>query len=356
MAGDEQEKTEAPTPKRREEAHREGRFPRSQELTGAAVLLTAAAALVYAGGSMMGRQVTELLREGTSWLATGPLTVGTAQAMLAIVAQHFALAFLPVAGAVALAIVTVNLVQTRGTISTGGLKLKFDNLNPVNGLGRVFSAKSLFTLAKAVVKLVVLGLITWRALEDALPQVLSLSASPTAEVLTVTQALVFRLTLTGGFAFLVVAAADYLFETYQFEQGLKMSKQEVIQEHRESDGNPMVKSRLRALGAQLRRKRMLANVKKADVVVTNPTHIAVALQYEFGTGGAPIVLAMGERKLAERIKAIAKEAGVPTVENRPLARALLATAKVGRPIPVDLYSAVAEVLAFVYRRQGRMPA
>ena len=149
------------------------------------------------------------------------------------------------------------------------------------------------------------------------------------------------------------ALADYAFEVYRYEKSLRMTKQEVLREHKESEGDPLVKSRIRSLQRATSRKRMLRDVSKADVVITNPTHIAVALKYNAGENSAPLVLAMGERKLAERIKALAARAGVPMVENRPLAHALLATAKVGQQIPASLYAAVAEVLAYVYRiRRG----
>lgn len=352
----EQERTEAPTPKRRQEARKEGRVPKSAELSGAVMLLGAALMLVYSGGAVMANQAAGMLRTGTGWLTLAPLSIESAQAVAMTTAQAFALAFLPFATAMFILIVAVNLVQTRGNVSEKAISFKFDQLNPVAGFGRLLSVKSVFSLGKSVVKLLVIGLVVYTALHAALPQVIALSSAHAGEIVDVIQRLAFKVTLTGGFAFLVIAAADYAFEVWQYEKSLKMTKQEVIQENKENEGNPLIKSRMRSLGQQLRRKRMLANVKTADVVVTNPTHIAVALKYDLKVSAAPVVVAMGERKLAQRIKQLAKEANVPTVENKPLARALLATAKVGKPIPVDLYTAVAEVLAYIYRRRGWVTA
>jgi flagellar biosynthetic protein FlhB len=160
-----------------------------------------------------------------------------------------------------------------------------------------------------------------------------------------------KLLLTAGGTYLLLAAADYAFQLWQHERGLRMTREEVRQEHKETEGDPQVKSRLRTLGRALIRRQMFKDVPRADVVVTNPTHIAVALKYDPLVSLAPIVLAMGQRKIAERIKRMAQESGVPVIEDKPLARALFAAGKVGQAIPAELYVAVAEVLAFVYRRR-----
>ncbi len=161
------------------------------------------------------------------------------------------------------------------------------------------------------------------------------------------------MSLAISLAFLAIGALDYVVQFFRLEKSLKMSKQEVIQEHRDQEGDPQIKARIRQIARQRTRQRMLSQVAKADVVITNPTHIAIALKYDVATGGAPVVVGMGERKLAERIKLLARQAGVPMIENKPLARALLATCKVGAPIPPAMYVAVAEILAYVYKMRGR---
>jgi flagellar biosynthetic protein FlhB len=231
----------------------------------------------------------------------------------------------------------------------------FSRISPLAGVKRLFSTQSLFTLFKAILKLSALGMLTWYALRAAWPDLAGLGGEEAAVSLTVIRSLVLRLVAMVGLGFLAIAALDYGYQIWKHEKDLKMTRQEIVQEHKESEGDPLLKSRMRTLANALMRRRMLHKVKEADVVIVNPVHIAVALKYDMGQDGAPMVLAMGRRKLAEKIKALAAKAGVPVQENRPLARALIATATVGKPIPPALYAAVAEVLAWVYRRRGGIP-
>jgi flagellar biosynthetic protein FlhB len=212
-------------------------------------------------------------------------------------------------------------------------------------------------LLKSVLKLVIVGMAVRGALAAAWGDVLSLAQRSPMAILHVVREHAHTLMMNAALAYLALAAADYGWQLWQFEKQLRMSREDVKQEMKQSEGDPLLKARMRSAGRALARKLMLADVPKADVVITNPTHIAVAIKYDPEKAPAPYVLAIGQRKVAERIKAAAKEAGVPMVENRPLARALLASAQVGTMIPPDLYVAVAEVLAFVMRQRGRrMPA
>jgi flagellar biosynthetic protein FlhB len=348
----EQERTESATPKRREEARTEGRIPRSQELSGAVLLLAGACGLAYAAGNHMGRQSSSFLAADLQWLAGDVLTPNGAAGLLRLAARHLLLALMPFALVVVGFSLLVGAVQGRGIIALKPLEPKLSHVNPLNGVGRLLSAQTPFNLVKSLAKFAVLGTVAWLALRQAWPRVIALPDATPDQVIVVFRHLAFGLALSVGLAFLALALADYAFEVYRHEKSLRMTRQEVIREHKESEGDPLVKSRIRALQRATSRKRMLRDVAKADVVVTNPTHIAVALKYDAEAAAAPLVLAMGERKLAERIKALAASAGVPMVENRPLAHALLATAKVGQQIPASLYAAVAEVLAYVYRRRA----
>ena len=232
------------------------------------------------------------------------------------------LALLPFAAVVVGFSLLVGAVQGRGIISLKPLEPKLSHLNPLSGIGRLLSVQTPFNLVKSIAKFAVLGTVAWLSLKQAWPEVISLSATSPDQVIVVFRHLAFRLALSVGLAFLTLALADYAFEVYRHEKSLRMTKQDVIREHKESEGDPLVKSRIRSLQRATIRKRMLRDVAKADVVITNPTHIAVALKYDIDKAAAPLVLAMGERKLAERIKALAAQAGVPMVENRPLAHAL----------------------------------
>ncbi|MBP9105636.1 MAG: EscU/YscU/HrcU family type III secretion system export apparatus switch protein, partial [Gemmatimonadaceae bacterium] len=195
------------------------------------------------------------------------------------------------------------------------------------------------------------GFAVTSALRAAWHDILALSQEPAFSFLLVTIRYSVKLLTTAGLCYLGLAALDYAFQIWQFESSLKMSRDEIKEESKQSEGDPLVKQRMRSFGRALARRQMMRDVPKADVIITNPTHIAVALLYDPFKAPAPIVLALGQRKVAERIKAIAREHGIPCIENKPLARALLAAAKVGQMIPSELYVAVAEILAFVIRRR-----
>ncbi len=355
-----QDRTESPTPRRRKEARDEGRVPRSQELAAASVLLAGTALLAAAGGQQLTVFAARTMRESARSLSAVPLTPQGAVGLLRETTYGLVVALLPFALGMVGLVALVNLAQARGVLSLKPITPKLTNLSPLSGLRRIFSLDSLFNLLKSVVKIAVLGFITWQVLRACWPEVVSLAGAGPLEIALVSRALGFKLAITVGLAFLLVAGADYAWQWFRHEKSLRMTRQEVVREHRETEGDPVVKGHMLALARARARRRMLQRVPTADVVVTNPTHVAVALKYDVAAAPAPIVVAMGERKLAERIKALALRAGVPVIENRPVARALLATCTVGRMIPPALYAAVAEILAFVYRQRagqgGLLPA
>ncbi len=347
-----QERTEAATPKRRDDARREGRVPRSAELSAATLLLGGTGLLALAGGTALTHHVVQLLREGAAGLGATPLTATAAIALLERVGRTTLIALAPFCIGIVALTVLVNGLQARGVVSVEPLRPKLSHVDPMAGLRRLLSVEALFNLLKAVLKLLVIGAIAWLVLRRAWPEVLSTTGAAVPVILGTTRSLAVRMAVLVGLVFLAVAALDYGFQWWRYERGLRMTRQEVIQEHRETEGDPAVKGRIRQLQRAMARKRMLASVATADVVVTNPTHIAVALKYDPLVLPAPLVVAMGERLLAQRIRELAHRAGVPVVENKPLARALFASAKVGQPVPPAVYVAVAEVIAFVFRRRG----
>jgi flagellar biosynthetic protein FlhB len=350
-----QERTEKPTPRRLEKAQAEGQVPRSQELLAATVLLSGAAALAWMGGGL-GRHAISLMGELPSALSFGPLTEGDAVVLLRTVLQRSVVAVLPVMLLLLGPVLLVGGMQARGVMSAKPITPDLSRISPLRGFKRLFGAEGLFTLFKALVKVAVLGLITWLALEATWPRIAILLGGEAAEALTVTRSVSLKIVVFTGIAFLGLSLVDYLFASWRHEKQLRMTRQEIVQENRESEGDPLLKSRMRSLAQQLTRRRMLQKVADADVVIVNPTNIAVAIKYDADEASAPIVLAMGQRKLAERIRTIAHSNGIPLVRNVPVAKALIATAKVGQPIPPALYGAIAEILAFVYRQSGRIPA
>ncbi len=352
MAEDEgQDRTEDPTGKRREQAREEGQIARSPDLAAVAMLLAGAGVLAASGGAPLADFAVGVTRSSAASLSAGELTSAGATQMLTGIVTGLLRALAPFAIGVTLVTILVQVAQTRGLFTTKPLTPKLSHLNPVSGIKRIVGMDGVVNLLKAVLKTAALGAVTASVLHQSWPELMSLAEQGAPAIAAVMGGLTFKLTVITGLAFAVVAIADYGYQWYKSEKQLKMTKQQVKHEGRESDGDPHVKARIRSMQRQLARQRMLQAVATADVVVTNPTHIAVALRYDPSVSPAPIVVAMGERKLAERIKAIARAAAVPTIENKPIARALLATSSIGHPIPPALYAAVAEILAFVYRRR-----
>jgi len=349
---DGQEKSESPTARRRQQARDEGRIARSTELSAAAVLIGGGLSIAMAGGASLGTYACRVLTDCAHSLSGGAMTPEGASMALRGVVLGLVAALAPFLTGIVVVTVAVNLAQSRGAISWKPIQPDFNRLNPIPGFRRFTSLDGVFNLLKSMVKLALLGCITWFVMRRNWPELVSLAETGPAAVLAVMRSLALRLLFMTGFAFLLVAIVDYVWQYRQLEKSLRMTKQEVILEHKESEGDPQIKARIRGIQRQRARQRMLQSVPRADVVITNPTHVAIALQYDPDVAPAPIVLAIGERKLAERIKEIARASRVPMVENKPVARALLATCVVGRPIPPALYSAVAEILAFVYRQRN----
>jgi flagellar biosynthetic protein FlhB len=349
-----QERTESPTNRRLTQAHDEGQVPRSTELSAAVVVLGGATALLLLGGRTLGAGMTGLMHDSTRMLVAAPFTQGDVVVLLRNAGQVMLKAMAPFLLAIVIPALLVNGIQARGVLSLKPIAPDFSRINPASGLARLLSGQSLFTLIKAMIKVTIIGTVGWLAMSRAWPEIVSLSGADAATILVVVRDVTVKLVFGCGLAFLALALVDYGYATWQHQKRLRMTRQEVIQEFRELEGDPIRKSRMRSLAQGLVRRRMLHRVKEADVVIVNPTEIAIAIRYD-GTSPAPIVLAMGRRKLAERIREIARLANIPVVQNIPVARALIATAAVGKPIPPALYVAVAEVLAFVYRKRGHLP-
>ena len=349
-------RTEDPTPRRRQQARDEGRVAKSQEFAAASMLIAGTLFLAGFGGRAIGRFALELFRVGPSWLLVEAPSIHGVTRLVTTLALRAAGAMAPLGIGLFVVALAVGLLQTRGNASWKPLEPDLSRISPRKGFARIFGSEAAVNLVKSTLKLAILGVVTYGVLKRAWPHFTALGDASPTDIVSVLQSSTIRMSLTVALAFLGIGGFDYAVQFFRTEKGLKMSRHEILQEHREQEGDPQIKARIRQIARQRARQRMMTQVAQADVVITNPTHIAVALRYDASLGGAPVVLAMGERKLAERIKRIAKASGVTMVENKPLARALLATCKVGAPIPALLYVAVAEILAYVYRMRQRLPA
>jgi flagellar biosynthetic protein FlhB len=348
------ERSEQPTPKRQEDARRKGQVARSTDLTTALLLLGALGALSVAGGPFIVSAVA-MFQQALRTASRPDLGPDGGLALLSQTAVGLARRGWPFLVIPAVTAVAAQVLQTRMAVSWEALGPHWNRLNPAQGLARLCSSHGLVEALRTAMKVVVLGGIVYATFRADWSALLTLGQSGTEEAVGTIGRAVRDLWLAVGLSYLAIAGLDYAYQLWHHQRSLRMTRQEVREESRESEGNPLLKSRVRALQRQRATRRMIAEVKRADVVLRNPVHVAVALRYEGGRMRAPRVVAKGARLLAGRIVETARRYGVPIVENPPLARSLFRGVAVGQEIPRDLYRAVAEVLAYVYslKRPGR---
>ena len=352
------DRTEAPTQKRLDDARREGRIPRSRELTAAAVMVGAGLILMFAGRGIGGK-LGDLMRDG---LTIPREQVFDEHAMTRVFGSLSLQAFwavAPVLGLTLLVALGAPLALGGWSFSTKALAPDFTRLSPVAGMARMVSARSWMELAKALGKFAIVGITGWLVLRFNYDKLLGLGAEPVQTAIGHAiqisgQALI---ALTG--ALVLIAAIDVPFQLWQYHKDMRMTREEIRQEHKESEGSPEVKGRIRQLQREIAERRMMDDVPKADVIVVNPTHFAVALRYDEKTMRAPKVVAKGVDLMAARIREVANEHKVPIFEAPPLARALHRSVEIGDEIPTGLYVAVAKVLTYIFQLraavQGRLP-
>ncbi|MDJ0767436.1 MAG: flagellar biosynthesis protein FlhB [Ilumatobacter sp.] len=344
------DKTEQPTAKKRRDARRKGQIAKSQELIGWIGLLVGSYLLPW----MIGRLATasgESFRELRD-VAAEP-NPDLAVTVLGEALRRGFLAALPLIAVVAATSILVSLAQTGLVLTWKPIVPDPKRINPLQGFKRLFSKRSLWETVKQVAKISVVLLITWPQLMGIVELLVGRGRLPLQTGVPAVGDEVVGLVRTITWTMVILALADYGYQRYQHAQDLKMTKQEVKDEHKNTEGDAMVKGRIRALQRSMARNRMISDMGNADVVITNPTHIAVALRYDAERGGAPRVLAVGAGAVAGKIRQRARESKIPIVEAKPLARALWRACDVGDEIPAALYEAVAKVLAFVHRLDRR---
>ena len=342
-----QERTERATPKRLKEAREKGQLPRSRELNTAAVMIAASASLFVLGPNM-GEALVRILTDGLKLPRElfFDTTVLARQLQSMIVDGLVAIApFLAVCAVVALAAPTL---LGGWSFSAKAMAFKAEKLNPIAGIKRLFALRSVVELAKALAKFVVVGAAAVLVLQRLSGDFLSLSTEAVRPALAHTGWLCAFALLAMSSVLVLIAAVDVPFQLWDHAKKMRMTRQEVRDEHKETEGQPEVKSRIRSVQQELARRRMMEQVPEADVIVTNPVHYAVALKYDERMR-APRVVAKGAELIAHQIRKIGAASNVPLVEAPPLARALYATTEIGDEIPAGLYKAVAQVLAYVYR-------
>lgn len=347
------DKTEKPTPKKRRDARQKGQVAKSQDLTGWSGLLVGLYLVPWTLGRVAGvvSGALNIMRDSPTQL-DGDIAVRALAGSL----QGALVAIAPLLAAVVATSVVVTMGQTGLMLSPKAVKPDFKRVSPKQGFKRLFSVRSAWETVKQVLKITVIIVIAWPRVMGLVEDLAGHGRLPLMAGLTIAGSRMLGLARAVAWTMIVLSLADYGYQKYQHSQDLKMTKQEVKDEFRNAEGDGMVKGRIRALQRSMARNRMLTGVADADVVITNPTHIAVALRYDPERSRAPVVVATGAGNIAERIRERAREATIPVIEAKPLARALWRSCDPGDEIPTGLFEAVAQVLAFVRRLDRRLVA
>lgn len=353
------EKTEQATPKKLEDARKEGQVAKSKEL---AVGFTLLAMFVFLKlwVSTLGNQFLEIFMNTYNKIPdlSRQMASGDEVWYFFTYFRQLLLRLILYMGPFLLVSLVVGFVvevfQVKWKPTAKPLQPKFEKFNPISGVKRIFSIQSLVELLKSILKILIVGYIVYSTLNDKWSLILTLLDMPVIQGISLMGDIVINLGIKIAALYLVMAFADYLFQRWKFNEDMKMTKQEVKDEYKQSEGDPQIKGQIRQRMMQASRRRMMQDVPKADVVITNPTHFAVAIKYDAAVAEAPIVVAKGSDHLAAKIKEVARENKVEIVENKPLARMLYYNVELGAVIPPELYKAVADILAYVYKLQGKI--
>jgi flagellar biosynthesis protein FlhB len=353
-----QEKTEEPTSRRLEKAREEGQIPRSKELNTTAVLGLGAAGL-YVLGPFMSERITRMARYGFEFDRATVYDPNLMALHLLTSLQEVALALAPWLVLMVIASLLGPLGLGGWLFSTKALAPKFNRMDPIAGLKRMFSSNAVVELVKSWAKVLVVGFCAWLVLKHFFADALSLSRMPVEGAIQGAVGILIWCFILICLSTAVIAIMDVPWQIHTHTKKLRMSMQDIKDEYKDSEGKPEVKSRIRQLQREASQRRMMADMPTADVVITNPTHFSVALKYQADSMGAPVVVAKGADQAAFRIREVAKEHNIPRMQAPPLARALYTHSKVGQEIPEGLYVAVAQVLAYIYQMdlfaKGRGP-
>lgn len=348
-----QEKTERATPKKRSEARKKGQLAKSQELPAAFILLFVFLSFIMLGGYYKAR----LLHMFGTLLEQKLLMEVTTGNVVTLFSDLMTQGFMMLAPifAIAIAVALIGNYLQIGLLFTGEpLKMKLGKINPLKGLQQIFSMHTVVEFVKNILKLLLIGFVVYHAIWNERGRILGLATVSISNIFSFIASVTIKLGIEIGAILVVLATFDYFYKRYEHEKSLRMSKQDIKDEYKKSEGDPLIKGKIRERQRRLALQRMMQQVPKADVVITNPTHFAIALQYDGSKMEAPVIIAKGMDFVAQRMKEIAKEHGVIMMENRPLARALYDRTEIGDTVPADLFQAVAEVLAYVYKLKNKV--
>jgi flagellar biosynthetic protein FlhB len=350
---DEEERTEEATQQRRDDFRKRGQVAQTREL-GSVAMLLASALMFWLMGRFFLQQMSEMITGSLgSFLVTAARNGDYLPATI-YVAKRAMFVSAPLVGILCLVSIGSTVIQVGFLQNEEALQLKFEKINPIAGFQKLLSLQSLVEGIKSLIKLVLVTAVVVMMVKDQIIKVPLMVSFSINQMVAFTGDLTIRLMGGVGVFLGILAAADYFFQRWTLEKQMRMTKQEIKEEHKSREGDPMIKARIRRIQRERATKRMISEVPKADVIITNPTHIACAIRYDPKTMLAPVLIAKGADLVAEKIKSIAREHGIPVMENKPLARTLFKTLKIGHPIPRELFTAIAQVLSYVYKLKRKV--
>ncbi len=346
-----EEKTEQATPRRRQEARKKGQVAKSTEISSAFIILFGTAMLGF-----YGKYIYVYLERYMQWVLspaifsyTNEITVDNFSYFFLVILWYVFKILLPFVAVILVVALGANFAQVGMLVSFESIKPSFKKINPISGLSRLFSLRSLTELVKSVLKISLISYVGYSTIKAALPDFIRMLEMDIQQALVLFGVTTLWLSIKVGLLFVILAFLDLVYQKYEFEKSIKMTKQEIKDEYKQREGDPLVRRRIREKQREIAMRRMMAAIPTADVVITNPIELAVALKYDADEMYAPEVVAKGGGVVAEKIKQIAKENNVPIVEDKSLAQSLFRLTDIGDPVPPQLFKAVAEILAYIYR-------
>ncbi|MDF2557288.1 MAG: flagellar biosynthesis protein FlhB [Bacillales bacterium] len=346
------EKTEKATPHKRKEARDKGQVAKSNEVSTALTLLFSFFCLMIGGKSFV-EGCFNIYRKCFQEYLLWDVSVSNTQVIYEQLLLESAKLIAPIFAVTIAAGLISNIGQVGFMFNTELLKMDFGKINPIQGAKNIFSFRAVAELIKSVLKILITSLVAFLVIWNKKTVLFTLGQKNIWDAAGFIGSLILQIGISVSASLVVIAAADYAYQRFEYEKKLRMSKQEIKEEFKKMDGDPFIKGKRKAKQREIAMKRMMQDVPKADVIITNPTHFAVAVRYDFNTMDAPVVIAKGQDHVALKIKEVAKQHKIMTVENKPLARALFASVEIGDSIPEELFNAVGEILAYVYYQNGR---
>ncbi|WP_433957754.1 flagellar biosynthesis protein FlhB [Cytobacillus horneckiae] len=347
------EKTEKATPKKKQDTRKKGQVAKSQDVNTALLLLAVFIFLFFASDYLHGITIYILEHSFQEYLSLAVTNENIYQIFMDVLKELLMLLG-PIMAIAMVAGVAANYLQVGVLFTAKPIEPKLEKLDPIKGFKRIFSIRAIVEMLKSILKISFVGVVAFAVLWLRIDEILILSQKSVGTALVTITNLTIQMGLFAAIALLFLSILDYLYQKYDYEKNIRMSKQDIKDEHKNSEGDPLIKSKIKQRQREMAMRRMMQEVPKADVIITNPTHFAVCLKYDESVSDAPIVVAKGVDMVAQKIKLIAKEHDVMTVENRPLARALYDQADIGDSIPEEFFKAVAEILAYVYRIKNKI--